>query len=198
MADLYSRYTQEPPRAPRRPSKSDRLRKLIPWATSIACALLVCLLLWGLHAHHRRVVVASLGNDPRQIAQAAQAGVITQQERESAMQAAFRERRAERFRQREQELQGYFALPPGPQRQRMLDKAIDQFQARRKEFEAAMKNRPAPPPGDAAGATPPTSNDRLRRRESTPPAQRAQWAQFRADMQARMQQRGIPMPNWGR
>jgi hypothetical protein len=194
MADLYSRYTQELPRTTRKPQKRERLRKFVPWLTGAAGVLLVCVLLWGLHAHHRRVVVASLGADPRKIAEAARAGTISQQERDAAMQAAFRERRAERMRQRDEELQIYFALPPGAPRQQRLDKAIDQLQARMKEFQAAMRTRPAPPAGNA----PPTSNDRLRRRESTPPAQRAQWAQFRADMQSRMQQRGITAPTWGR
>ena len=198
MADLYSRYTQELPRPPREPQKSERLRKFVPWLTGAAGVLLVCALLWGVHSHHRRVVVASLGADTRKIAEAARVGTISQQERDAAMQAAFRERRAERMRQRDQELQSYFALPPGAPRQQVLDKAIDQLQARMKEFKAAMKSRPAPPPGGSADNAPPTSNDRLRRRESTPPAQRAQWAQFRADMQSRMQQRGITAPTWGR
>lgn len=96
---------------------------------------------------------------------------------------------------REAEMDRYFELSP-KEKAAFLDAQIDRMQKWRT---AANANGAGGPP---AGFRPPAGGDRderMRNRlDHTTPEQRAQWAQFRKDMQARMAQRGISSFGFGR
>lgn len=198
MPSAYSIYTQEPAPVKTLPAR----RKVPTWATRGAAGALFVLLLvglvhgWGVHrANQRRLaLLAQLQQEqnPAKLREAIRAGQITRQDARQVF--------ASRTQQR---LQDYFRLPPGPKRVQYLDKQIDDFQARRAQFEARRQQRSsAQGPRNNAAATgngpPPASNSRAARMESVPPENRAQMQQFRYDMSQRMQQRSIAPPAMGR
>ncbi len=110
------------------------------------------------------------------------------------------------MRRMEEQMTAYFALPPGPQRDRYMDGLIDQMEKRQQEWQARAATRPARPPGDAGPASSSSSSrrnmtrpERMKARvENTPPATKARMAEFRKAMEDRRAQRGLPPSPWGR
>ena len=114
---------------------------------------------------------------------------------------------------------GYFALPEGDQRTAYLDKIIDEMQARRAEF-LARRDPNRPPDGNGFGrfGTPDVNGrprfgqrgadgrqrprinpERMRARSERFSADtRVKMIQFRRELRARMEQRGIQGPMMGR
>jgi hypothetical protein len=119
------------------------------------------------------------------------------------------------MRRQQDEMARYFQLSPVQKRQ-YLDQQINrQEEARRRmQQQPAAGNRPAGGPGGPGGfargpggrgdRSPPTAQERERRRQMmldrTTPVQRAHRDQFRKDMELRRQQRGLPPtpPGFGR
>ena len=119
------------------------------------------------------------------------------------LQTEFRESMRQRGEQQMQDrLDKYFELPKA-ERAKELDRRIDEMQKARKQWEQRAAQNPPPQNPPAGSAAPPSDRgpggpggrrnlgDWLAR--STPQF-RAQMSEFRRDMAARMQQRGIPQP----
>ncbi|MCJ7776893.1 MAG: hypothetical protein MUP16_01065 [Sedimentisphaerales bacterium] len=116
------------------------------------------------------------------------------------------------------QINGYFALPEGDQRTAYLDKTIDEMQARRAEF-LAGRDPNRPPDGNGFGrfGTPDANGrprfgqrgansrqrprinpERMRARSERFSADtRVKMMQFRRELRARMEQRGIQGPMMG-
>ncbi|MDB5354148.1 MAG: hypothetical protein JWN24_601 [Phycisphaerales bacterium] len=157
-----------------------------------------------IRARHHAQLLASLKlvavkQDRAQLTEAVNSGRITRDEGRALMRDVWAERQ-------QKQMDEYFALPPGDERNRMLDKLIDDREARRKERDArrAAQGPPGNPPGPwaggpgSAGGPPGTGNGggpnaaaRATRMESIPPASRAQFQQFRYDMNQRLAARGM-------
>lgn len=199
MSSAYSIYTQEPAPAQKLPPRR-KVPKLVFRAGGGALVVLLLVGLvhgWGVHrANQRRLaLLAQLGQEqnPAKLREAVRSGQITRQDARQVFASRMQNR-----------LEEYFRLPPGPKRVQYLDKQIDEFQARRAQFEARRQQRSSaqgPRNNNAAGTgngPPPAANSRAARMESVPPENRAQMQQFRYDMSQRMQQRNIAPPAFGR
>ena len=193
MPSAYSMYTQEPAPTRRLPPQ----RKYPRWLTRVAAGTLALVVVIGLakgwKAHRdnqrRQQLIAQLQKEqsPARLREAVRSGQITRQD----ARQVFASRAMKR-------LDNYFKLPPGPTRTQYLDKQIDEFQARRAQFEARRQLASAQPPANAGNGPPAGMGNRAARMESVPPEQRAQMQQFHYDMRQRMQQRGITPPAFGR
>jgi hypothetical protein len=182
----------------------------------VAVALIVggVLLTCGLRARRHARLLASLklaavDQDRAQLTEAVTSGRITRDEGRAIMRDAWMERQ-------QKQMDEYFALPPGGERNQMLDKLIDDREARRRDRESRRaQNPPGNPPGPwaggpgnsgtgGAGGSPgaggppgagnggaPNPTVRAQRIESIPPAMRAQFQQFRYDMNQRVASRGM-------
>jgi pyruvate/2-oxoglutarate dehydrogenase complex dihydrolipoamide acyltransferase (E2) component len=161
---------------------------------------------WALWPKNYDKVINELAQKgPEEIRKAVDSGAIP---REVAWEAFGQAREAEM----QKRVDGYFALQTAAERNRYLDKMIDEMQARMREFQQRSTTRPAGDwqrgdrRGDGPGpATQPNDARRAEREQrrnvradTTPPAQRAQRVEFMAAMRKRMQERGIEMPNGGR
>lgn len=105
----------------------------------------------------------------------------------------------------------YFAATPEKLND-ILDKHIDEFQARMKEFEARRKeweaerakeakergNEPGRPEGGPRNWGPQTQEERKTQSESRNPDEMARQMAYFAAVQKRAAERGITMPQWGR
>jgi hypothetical protein len=195
MASAYSMYTQEPARIK---TLSPR-RKVPAWVKRAAGGALVVILIaglvhgWRIHRENQRrlALIAQLQKEqnPAKLREMIHSGQITRQDARQVFASRTQKR-----------LEDYFKLPPGSKRVQYLDKQIDDFQARRAQFEARRQLASARPPRDNAtgNGPPPGANNRAARMESIPPENRAEMQQFRYDMQQRMQQRNIAPPAMGR
>ena len=132
-------------------------------------------------------------NDPQQIRQAVDSGQITRQEGREAFGP-------QREAEMDQRMDAYFALSTPKDRQKYLDKLIDEMEARRREWERRATTRPATSQPTSRPTSRPTTQQRgggdwqqraAARQDSTPPDKRARRVEFMAAMRARMQQRGI-------
>ncbi|MDB5299602.1 MAG: hypothetical protein JWO87_1265 [Phycisphaerales bacterium] len=168
----------------------------------VAISLIVggLLLARGIRARHHAQLLASLkiaaaNQDRAQLTEAMNNGRITRDEGRALMRDVWVDRQ-------QKQMDEYFALPPGDARNQVMDKLIDDREARRKEMEArraALGPAGAPPrpmPGGPSAAGPqgpggPNAAARATRIESIPPASRAQWQQFRYDMNQRLAARGM-------
>ncbi|HLL89807.1 MAG TPA: hypothetical protein VK324_10915 [Tepidisphaeraceae bacterium] len=98
----------------------------------------------------------------------------------------------------------YYKLPPGPQRVAYLDKMIDEQERRRAEWARRASTHPANGEERGRRGDGPQGGGwrdpafRKAMDDLIPPTQRAEWADFRAAVRERRQQRGLPdRGNWG-
>jgi hypothetical protein len=101
--------------------------------------------------------------------------------------------RAEGMRRRSADLMRYFRLPK-EEKERYLDNLIAREDSRRQEWQA---NGGGPGPrGDRAANSAKTPQERDKRREDAldalPATQRAEWTEFRRELNARRQELGLP------
>lgn len=166
------------------------------WVTSSfgVAVLLLSMSGWAMwRSHSKQKLLASVADDPRKIREAVDQGTITRQEARDAFEQAMEARM-------NKTMDEYFVLPAGKERDKYLDKMIDEMEARRREWQQRATTQPTTRPnredradrGDRPATQP---NDRARRMatrmDSTPPERRAKMAEFRAAMAARMAARGI-------
>jgi hypothetical protein len=177
-------------------NKSGRTRVI---AIVASLALLLCGgVTWAFWPKDPKDIIAQLDNDPRKIRQAVEDGKITRDDARDAMRERFEAEETKRVDE-------FFALPPGPQRDKYLDQQIDEMQRRMREWQERASTQPTSRPArDRDGpSTRPSDAERQRRMaerdDRTPPAQRAKRVEFRAAMMKRMQERGIQPPGgrWG-
>lgn len=153
---------------------------------------------WALWPKNPRDIIAQLDNDPRKVWQAVEDGKISRDDAREAMRERFEAEETKRVDE-------FFALPPGPQRDKYLDQQIDEMQKRMREWQQRASTQPTSRPArDRDGpSSRPSDVERQRRMaerdDRTPPAQRAKRVEFRAAMMKRMQERGIQPPGgrWG-
>lgn len=167
-----------------------QVRRAAAMAAMLILLLLTLILGWRTHQHHRLLAKLAQDRNPRQLFAAMQDGRITRDEAISII------RQSPRAQDRTRRIEDYFALPPGSARRQYLDKLIDGIAARRKQLEAKGPGPPAPSGSALASAGPGTgrmnpSSSRAAWFESVPPQQRAEFQQFRYDINQRMQQRGV-------
>lgn len=192
MASAYSIYTQEPAAVKLPPQ-----RRVPAWGKRAAGGALVLMLIaglvhgWRVHRENqRRIALIALlqkEQNPAKVREAIRSGQINRQDARQVFASRTQKR-----------LEDYFRLPPGPKRVQYLDKQIDDFQARRAQFEARRPQIASAQASAVAPGTPSGMNNRAARMESVPPENRAQMQQFRYDMRQRMQQRNIAPPAFGR
>lgn len=160
---------------------------------AVSVALLVLVgggVTWALRPKDPAKVLAEIGNDRDKIRQAVDEGRIS---REDVWEVMRERREAEETKR----VDAFFALPPGKERDKYLDKMIDEMESRRREWQQRAATQPSTRPArDRDGpSTRPSDAERQRRMamrdDSTPPAQRAKRVEFRAAMMKRMQERGI-------
>jgi hypothetical protein len=88
---------------------------------------------------------------------------------------------------------------PTDKRNTEIDKQLDQMLARQKQFEQMQKNGGAKGPfmfgGPSSGGQPNAGRNRFL--SSIPAGSKAAWVQWGQLVQARANERGITMPNWG-
>ena len=144
---------------------------------------------WALWPKDRQKLVAELGGDRDKIREAVDSGKITRDEARDAMRQRWEAEQTKR-------VNDFFALPPGKERDKYLDRVIDEMEARRRDWEQRRSTtQPTTRPMPDGPATRPTDAQRARGRaergDRTPPDQRAKRAEFMSAMMKRMQQRGI-------
>jgi uncharacterized membrane protein YgcG len=181
-------------------------KALGPWPRRIriiSAALLVVLIAGGatwairihLKANQKAETLASLTKDPRQMFQAVRDGKIDREEARDAMEKAWEERQ-------NKQMDEYFAMKTQADRDKYLDKMIDEMEARRKEWERRAATQPTTRPARRATTGPTTGpttrpnrpNDpgrQLNRVQGGNPVRNAQRAAFMNAMRQRMSQRGI-------
>jgi uncharacterized membrane protein YgcG len=164
---------------------------------------------WAIRAHlkanEKAAVIASI-KDPREMRKAVEAGKISREDAWEAMQQAREERE-------NKQMDEYFALKTQKDREKYLDKMIDDMEARRKEWERRAATQPTTRPdrerrrSTTQPTTGPTTrpNDRrndpgrqLNRVQGGDPTRKAQRAAFMSAMRQRMAQRGVQAPGGGR
>ena len=170
---------------------SARRRRVVVSVVAVVLVLGLSYGAWAMwRSHGKQKLLASIKDDPRKMRDAVEQGQISREEAG--------ELRWEMMEARMDKTMGeYFALPPA-QREKFLDKMIDDMQARGREWQRRAASQPSTrPERDRGGDRPTTGPSEERRRQmaargdSTPPEKRAQRAEFRAAMMARMQARGM-------
>lgn len=132
------------------------------------------------------------------------ASQLSREERRAAFENLFGNRMQE-------QVDAYFALPPGPQRTAAIDKVIDEMEQRRSEWAQRAATRPAneqrPPRGEASNGgdgtgerrggrmDPGRMKDRI---ENVPPERRAKMSEYIAEIRKRRAERGLPSDGPGR
>jgi len=141
----------------------------------------------------RRTAMHTLFEDPETFRELMRDESLGDEERERV-----RETMRETFRaEQEARVKEYFALP-AEEREAYLDKLVDEMSERFQRWQDGRREEP--PGGEAAnrdgeGERRGPTLDRMRERiESSDPAERAQQAEFRRAMRARMEARGIARP----
>jgi len=165
-----------------------RWRRVLAWAAALAVIVGMTVGAWAMwRAHAKAKLLASIKDDPRKARQAVEQGQIS---REDAWQAVGEVREA----QMNKVMDDYFALQP-KDRDKYLDKLIDEQEARMREFQRRATTRPTTRP---ARQDPPTSRpagDWQRRAgeraDRTPPERQAKRAEFMAAMMQRRMERGL-------
>jgi DNA primase len=118
--------------------------------------------------------------------------------RQEARQLSPEKRRALFSEQQRKRMQEYFALSE-KERAAFLDRLIDQMQQRRQQWQQNGNVRG--PDGPAGGRQALTAEERDRRRKQrldlSTPEERAERAQFFADLRRRREQRGLGNAGWG-
>ncbi len=163
------------------------------WVAAITAVAVLLLSVSGFamwRSYSKQKLLASLGDDPRRVRDAVEEGKITREEARDVFEQAGEARM-------NKTMDEYFALPTGKEREKYLDKMIDEMEARRRDWQQRAATQPTTRPNRPdRGERPMTQpNDRARRMatrmDSTPPERRAKMAEFRAAMAARMAARGI-------
>lgn len=193
-------------------SPSKPLRKLLNKPVLLVAAVGAIALAGGatmaLWPKNQEKLVAELAQkSPEELRRAVESGAVP---REVAWEAFAQAREAEM----QKRIDGYFALSKPLDRQRYLDKLIDETLARQREWEQRAATRPARSEwmwrfadgqlrreGDRGPTSQPSEERRRQmeqrralRADSTPPAERARRVEFMAAMRKRMQERGIQPP----
>lgn len=172
-------------------------RRLRIIGTALVIVLIVGGATWAIVARHnanaraneKAAVLASLQNNPRDMRKAIESGQVTRED----MQQMWEERE-------NKQMDAYFAISTQADRNKYLDKLIDEEQARQKERQQRASTRPTTRP--ARSTTQPTTgpttrpnrfdpNKQRERVQGGDPTRKAQRAAFQAAMRARMAQRGI-------
>lgn len=114
---------------------------------------------------------------------------------------------AAREMEMQKQMNTFFALKTPADRNKFLDKMIDEQQARMREWQQRATTRPARPEGERRERGPTTQPDEARRKEmeqrrneradKQSPTQRAQRVEFMMAMRKRMEERGMQMPGGG-
>ncbi|MBC8106433.1 MAG: hypothetical protein H7Z14_07585 [Anaerolineae bacterium] len=174
-------------------------RRLRIIGAALAIVLIIGGATWAIRAHLKASAkadtLAALPKNPRDLFQAVRDGKIDREDAREAMQAA---REAEENKR----LDEYFALKTQADRNKYIDKVIDEMEARRKEWERQASTRPTTRPADRATTRPTTGPTTRPNRRNDPgrqlnnvqggnPVRQAQRAAMMAAMRARMAQRGI-------
>lgn len=95
----------------------------------------------GLPTEQKKPYLEALGNNPREFFEVARNSGLDDERRRQLMENVFMARMQE-------QVDGYFALPPGRQRVAYLDRLIDEGERRREEWAARRATQPARPEGD--------------------------------------------------
>ena len=198
-------------------TKAGKLRRPEPnrkkIAIIIAVIVVVCFSAWGgIHymfkggneddfgRRRRQWHDANMPNPDKQKPQEIMAYIDSEQFKQLSAREQFMYSMAGGRQVMDYQMETYFTLPK-EQKTAYMDQVIDRMQALRKNFEQMPPRRPRDGNdpnvqrrmAQAQAARSDPSNARARAERGTA-LQRAQRSQFRADMQARMQQRGITMP----
>jgi hypothetical protein len=181
-------------------AKPKQAKSKKPWVIAGAVAALAAaaggaVALWP--KNHEKLVAELAQKPPEEIRKAVESGQVP---REVAWEAFGEARRVE-FEKR---IDAYFALNSQAERQKFLDKMIDEMEAQRKRWEVERAQRQQSgqqwPRREGGPATRPTTrptDDRERqqrmmaRMDARPAARQAQMIEFRNAMAKRMQERGI-------
>ena len=176
-----------------------------PWPRRlkiIGAALAIVLVVGGatwairakMQANNKAKLLASIQN-PRDAREAVEAGTVKREEVWEAMQKQWEERE-------NKQMDAFFAINTQADRNKYLDKLIDEEQARQKERERRASTRPTTRPWQQRSTTQPATGPTTRPNRFDPqrqlngvqggdPTRKAQRAAFRSAMRARMAQRGI-------
>ena len=158
--------------------------------SAVIVVLTISLILW-INARSRDRAIAELAKNPVGLMQAADSGLITEQQRDKAMEQQAHDMMSK-------QIDGYFALPEGQERKAYLDKLIDQQEQVRKmvgPVEAISDTKsPGTQPSSGSGGSP--NKIVIRKKsgggDSLPPELRAKVAEFAAAMAKRRAERGLP------
>jgi hypothetical protein len=165
-------------------------RRIVAWAAAACVVVGISVAGWSMwRAHARAQLLASIKDDPRKMRDAVEQGQIS---REDAWQAMGEAREA----QMNKVMDDYFALAP-KDREKYLDKLIDEQEAMRRQWQQRATTRPSTRPAREDRPTPasrPAGDWQRRaneRADRTPPERQAKRAEFMAAMMQRRMERGL-------
>lgn len=189
------------PNKPKSPGMHKKAWFITAAVATAALAGGATLALWP--KNYEKMATELAKKSPEELRKAVDSGQIP---REVAWEAFGEARRVEM----EQRIDGYFALKTPQDRQKYLDKMIDEMEAQRKRWETERAQRQQQAgqtgPRDRGPTSRPTTrpgDDKERqqrmmaRMDSRPAARQAQMIEFRNAMTKRMQERGIQSPMRG-
>lgn len=174
-------------------------RRIFYAVASLVALVLIGIAIWELvgvyKAHKHQQFINSIKNDPQKIRAAADAGQLTDQERQALWHDQFEERTNKMMDQ-------YFALAPSA-RLAWMENFIKEQEQRRQHWEQmrAAGGPTSRPWGNRNGNNQAAQADnaasRTARYESRDPTRTAQFQQFHADMAAAYKQMGMEPPQRG-
>jgi hypothetical protein len=168
---------------------STKLRRAIAWAAALGVVVGITVGAWAMwRSHNKQKLLASIKDDPRKVREAVRDGQITRDDARDVMMDAFEARM-------NKTVDDYFALDQ-KDRDKYLDKLIDEQEAMRRQWQQRATTRPTSRPAreDRPATTRPAGDMQQRMRERadrTPPERTARRAEFMAAMMQRRAARGL-------
>ena len=163
-------------------------RRALAWVAAACVVIGISVGAWAMwRAHARQKLLESIKDDPQKVREAVQQGQISRDDAWQAMGEAMEARM-------NKVMDDYFALPP-KDRDKYLDKLIDEQEARMREWRQRATTRPATRPAREDRPTSRPAGDWQRRAneraDRTPPERQAKRAEFMAAMMQRRMERGL-------
>jgi hypothetical protein len=163
-------------------------RLIVAWAAAVCVVVGISVGAWAMwRAHAREKLLASIKDDPRKVREAVEQGQISREDARETMMEAFESRM-------NKTMDDYFALQP-KDREKYLDKLIDEQEAMRRQWQQRATTRPATRPAREDRPTSRPAGDWQRRAgeraDRTPPERQAKRAEFMAAMMQRRMERGL-------
>ncbi len=173
-------------------TRTSRVRTILVTAGVVVALVALSAGVWAMwRAHSRDKLLAALKDDPRKLRQAVEDGQISREDARETMADASEARM-------NKTMDDYFALPAGKERDKYLDKMIDEQEAMRRRWQQRAATQPSTRPArdrDERPTSRPAGDWQQRRAERadrTPPERQAKRAEFTRAMMQRRTERGLP------